>query len=316
MSEYQLTTPVAFIIFNRPETTQRVFHEIKKAKPSKLLIVGDGPRSDRTGESEKVEKTRDIINQVDWNCEVLTNYSDVNLGCKKRVSTGINWVFSQVEEAIILEDDCLPNPTFFQYCSELLEYYRYDFRIGAISGDNFQFGEKQGNASYYFSRYPHIWGWASWRNRWQNNYDVEIKYWPYFRDSKRTADWGLSVKEEKYWSSLFDATYNGKIDTWDYQWLFAFWLYGRKAILPNVNLISNIGFSADGTHTNILGPFSNMRTESMGFPIIHPRELFEFRTADNKYFMKQHFNSISKRIRRKIFNVLKWNKKNSHSQIK
>ena len=156
-NEWQLTTPVVFIIFNRPDTTAKVFEAIRQAKPPKLLVIADGARIDKPGEAEKCAAARAIINQVDWQCEVLTNYSNVNLGCRKRVSSGLDWVFEQVEEAIVLEDDCLPHPSFFQYCQELLEKYRDDERIMMISGDNFQFGNETTEYSYYFSRYGHCW---------------------------------------------------------------------------------------------------------------------------------------------------------------
>ena len=120
MKNWQLNTPVAFLIFNRPHTTQRVFAEIAKARPPKLLVVADGPRNDRPGEAELCAQTRAIIDQVDWDCEVLTHYADKNMGCKKRIASGIDWVFTQVEEAIILEDDCLPEASFFQFCEENL----------------------------------------------------------------------------------------------------------------------------------------------------------------------------------------------------
>ena len=155
---WQLTTPVVFVIFNRPDTTAKVFEAIRQAKPPKLLVIADGARIDKPGEAKKCAAARAIINQVDWQCEVLTNYSDVNLGCRKRVSSGLDWVFEQVEEAIILEDDCLPHPTFFRYCQELLEKYRDDEHIMMISGNNFQFGRKRNEYSYYFSHYSHIWG--------------------------------------------------------------------------------------------------------------------------------------------------------------
>src|SRR6185369_14461868 len=168
MADWALTTPVAFIIFNRPDTTEKVFAEIARARPPKLLVIADGPRAGRAGEADRCAATRAIIDRVDWDCKVLTNYSDVNLGCKNRVASGIDWVFEQVPEAIILEDDCLPDPTFFRFCEELLIRYREDERISQICGANFQFGRKRSNDSYYFSRYNHIWGWASWRRAWQH----------------------------------------------------------------------------------------------------------------------------------------------------
>ena len=280
MSDFQLTTPVAFIIFNRPDTTERVFAEIAKAKPPKLLVVADGGRTSREGESEKVTATRAIIERVDWPCEVLTNFSDVNLGCKVRVSSGIDWVFEQVEEAIILEDDCLPDPTFFRFCQEMLNRYRDDLRVGMISGDNFQFGRSRNEDSYYFSKYVHIWGWASWRDRWQSSYDVDLKKWPFIRDGRWLIDILGNAKEASSWSHIFEKTFQGKIDTWDYQWVFANWIEGRINVIPNVNLISNIGFGEGATHTVTLSSLANMLTASIVFPITHPVGILRNLTAD------------------------------------
>ena len=161
-----LKTPVAFIIFNRPSLTQIVFNTIRQAKPKQLFVIADGARFPE--EKEKCQQARDIIRQVDWDCEVLANYSDVNLGCGKRISSGISWVFEHVEAAIILEDDCLPHLSFFRYCENLLDYYRDDERVMAIGGDNFQDGNKKTPYSYYFSKYPHVWGWATWRRAWKH----------------------------------------------------------------------------------------------------------------------------------------------------
>ena len=167
MAHYNLRTPVALLIFNRPDTTERVFNAVAKARPSKLLVVADGPRDSRPGEAARCEQTRAIIKRVDWDCEVITNFADRNMGCKLRVSSGIDWIFEQVEEAIILEDDCLPDPSFFRFCDEMLERYRDNERVGMVSGGNLQFGRHRGTGSYYFSKYTHIWGWASWRRAWK-----------------------------------------------------------------------------------------------------------------------------------------------------
>jgi hypothetical protein len=280
MPNFQLTTPVAFIIFNRPDTTERVFAEIAKAKPPKLLVVGDGPRNNRPGEAEKVAATRAIIKRVDWDCEVLTNFSDVNLGCKRRVSSGIDWVFTQVEEAIILEDDCLPDPTFFKFCEELLVKYRHDERISMISGDNFQFGQKRGEGSYYFSNFHHIWGWASWRRAWAC-YDRDTKIWPKIRDEKWLNSLGLGTGGNKFWAKNFQAIFDGKIDTWDYQWVLSSWVQGRLAIIPQVNLISNIGFGHDATHTNSTSIYADMPCEPIQFPLVHPDIMLPHNCADS-----------------------------------
>jgi hypothetical protein len=281
MSEFQLRSPVAFIIFNRPDTTERVFAEIAKAKPPKLLVVGDGPRANRVGEADKVALTRGIIDRVDWDCEVLTNFSEINLGCKRRVSSGIDWVFGQVEEAIILEDDCLPEPTFFRYCQELLEHYRNDQRIGMITGGNFQLGNRRNNDSYYFSKYFHIWGWASWRDRWANCYDVTMAKWPRVRDENWLTDIIGSTREASFWKKKFELVYRGEIDTWDYQWDFANWVEGRISIIPNVNMISNIGFNRDATHTTGDSEFANLPRNPMLFPLIHPVGIIKNLQADH-----------------------------------
>jgi hypothetical protein len=279
MSEFQLNTPVVLIIFNRPDTTKKVFSEIAKAKPPKLLIIADGPRSDRIGEVERCLVTRAIIGNVDWPCEVLTNYSEVNLGCKYRVSSGLDWVFEQVPEAIILEDDCLPEPSFFRFCEELLIRYRDDESVAMISGANFQFGKNYGNSSYYFSRYNHIWGWASWRRAWKR-YDVEAKDWAEFRSEKWLNSLFFNTYEQKYWVNIFQSVAVGKIDTWDYQWTMAAWKHQMVSIIPNTNLISNIGFGVDATHTFGSNIFDRVPVGAMSFPLRHAKSNIADKTAD------------------------------------
>src|SRR4030095_1100293 len=136
----RLQTPVALLIFNRPETTARVLAEIRNARPAKLLIIGDGPRPGEPADAERCLAARAAAANIDWGCEVLKNYSDVNLGCGQRPASGLDWVFQNVDRAIIMEDDCLPHPTFFRFCDELLEHYRDDERVMTVSGNNFQYG--------------------------------------------------------------------------------------------------------------------------------------------------------------------------------
>ena len=301
MSEFVLNTPVAFIIFNRPDTTERVFKEIARAKPSKLLVIGDGPRVNRAGEAEKVTATRAIINQVDWDCEVIINYSDVNLGCKRRVSSGIDWVFEQVEEAIILEDDCLPHPTFFRFCQELLNKYRLDQRISLISGFNLQSKNQKKDESYYFSRYSGIWGWATWRNRWHDSYDIDMQNWPLVRNSGWLEDILGSATEARNWTRSFEMAYTGRVDTWDYQWVFGWWLQNRLGITPVVNLISNIGYGVDATHTSHSGSaLANLPIEEITFPLKHPDYMIRNFMAD-----KMTFNyALNKKLLHRIGNLL------------
>lgn len=269
MSEFKLNTPVALLIFNRPDTTERVFNEIAKAKPPKLLVVADGPRLNRTGEVEKCNQTRSIIQRVDWPCEVITHFAESNMGCKLRVSSGIDWIFEQVEEAIILEDDCLPEPSFFRFCEEMLVRYRDNERVSMVSGGNLQFGRVRGSASYYFSRYTHIWGWASWRRAW-SRYDRDMKLWPAFKDQRLLEATFSKPGEQEYWRHSFESVYNRSLDTWDCQWTFAALIHDMLQIVPNVNLISNIGFGPGATHTHEIGIHANMPTQPISFPLLHP----------------------------------------------
>jgi hypothetical protein len=267
-----MKTPVTFIIFKRPETTNKVFEIIRQVKPSKLFVIADGPRSDREGEAEKCETTRAIIERVDWDCEVIKNYSDINLGCAKRVSSGLDWVFNHEEETIILEDDCIPHPTFFRFCEELLEKYRYDTRISSISAQNVQFGHRRTNYSYYFSRYSHCWGWASWRRAWQH-YDLNIKLWKEVQAENLLNDILMDPKAINYWQRIFQSVYDNPTGiTWDYQWTFACWMQGSLSIIPNINLVSNVGVGADATHfaSNQECSFINIPTQAMEFPLKHP----------------------------------------------
>ncbi|MCA1990568.1 MAG: class I SAM-dependent methyltransferase [Coleofasciculus sp. S288] len=278
-TKWHLKTPVCLMIFKRPDTTAKVFEAIRQAKPPKLLVVADGPRADRPGEAEKCAAARAIIDHVDWDCEVLTNYSDINLGCRKRVSSGLNWVFELVEEAIVLEDDCLPHPTFFRFCEELLERYRHDDRVMAISGNNFQLGQKRTEYSYYFSIYNHIWGWASWRRAWQL-YELEMKRWPKFRDSNLLENILQDHQAVAHWSRIFQSGFEG-FDTWDFAWTFTCWNHNGLSILPNINLVSNIGFGPEATHTKGESQFANLPTEAMSFPLRHPPLVTRDIQADN-----------------------------------
>jgi hypothetical protein len=205
-----------------------------------------------------------------------------------------------VPEAIILEDDCLPDPSFFRFCQELLARYRDDPRVGMISGDNFQFGRRYNLDSYYFSRYIHIWGWATWRDRWVGSYDVNMSQWPLTRDQGRLVELLGDDKEAAYWASLFDKVHLGQIDTWDYQWAHANWVRGRSGILPTVNLISNIGFGVQATHTVRTSHLANLPVNSIQFPLIHPSDVIKNETADkftkNNWFMQPLWKKIAQRI--------------------
>ncbi len=266
-------------IFNRPDTTARVMEAIRIARPSQLLIVADGARGNVDGDPEKCAAAREIAANVDWNCRVLTNFSAVNLGLRKRMQTGLDWVFEQVTEAIILEDDCLPHPTFFRFCSELLERYRNEPSIFTIGGTNFQPVGRRIEYSYYFSAYPFVWGWATWRRSWQL-YDGDMREWPALRGTQ----WHDVLQDRdaaRYWNYLFEKTFEG-FNTWDYQLTFTSWRHRSLNIMPSVNLISNLGFGPDATHTvNGSGPrYAELPVEPIKFPLSHPPVISRDETQD------------------------------------
>ncbi|MBH8566265.1 glycosyltransferase family 2 protein [Nostoc sp. CENA67] len=303
MSNNQLKTPVAFLIFNRPDTTKRVFEAIRAAKPPKLLVIADGPRADRSGEAEKCEACRAIIDGVDWQCEVIKNYSDVNMGCGLRVSSGISWVFEQLEEAIILEDDCYPNPTFFQFCEIMLAKYRHDERIMMISGTNYLEEWKSDIQSYHFSYYGGIWGWASWARAWKY-YDYDMKLWAKSEVQNRIRD--IISNDDQYQNreKVFWQTYNKKIDTWDYQWGFARLSQSGLSIVPAVNLISNLGFGEDATHTKYSNSqVAEMKTLSLKIPIESNDITVVDRDYDRKLFNKLiRKTNLFNRVKMKVLN--------------
>lgn len=280
--------PVVFIIFRRPDLTEQVFQVIRQVQPAMLLVVADGPRNEE--EAVLCHKARAVTEEVDWKCEVLRNYSDVNLGCRKRVSSGLDWAFTQVGEAIMLEDDCLPHISFFSYCQELLERYRYDQRIWCISGINFQDDQYRGDSSYYFSNYTHVWGWASWRRAWQK-YDHDLTYWPKFRDNQYLTGILDSHLEAHYWQAIFERFHTlNEPDTWDYAWLFTCWLHRGLTTIPNTNLVSNIGFRDDATHTIGISRYANLETEDIG-KLRHPEFISRDSMADI-YTFDHHFDGL------------------------
>jgi hypothetical protein len=276
--------PVVLFIFNRPHLTMQSFDRIRQARPRWLLVVADGPRDGHSEDRELCQAARSIVSAPDWKCELQTNFAEENLGNRLRMSSGLDWVFSQCEEAIVLEDDCLPTRSFFNFCTTLLRYYRDDRRVMHISGDNYQDGIRRGKGSYFFSRYTLSWGWASWARAWQH-YDPEIRNWPVARKGGWLHSFLDDAVEIKYWTNIFERLYRGDIDTWDYQWLFTCWCNNGLSIHPNVNLVTNVGAGPDGTHhkeahSTIGIPASELEE------IVHPGKVQRERRADQFTFRK------------------------------
>lgn len=274
----EIATPVVLLIFNRPDTTSVVVNAIRRANPSQLFVIADGPRPARDDDARRCEEARNVVDHLAWNCDVRRDYADTNLGCKARVSSGLDWVFGQVERAIILEDDCLPHPTFFPYCDELIERYEHDERMSAISGNNLLFGRSRSTASYYFSLYPHSWGWATWRRAWAY-YDGELRRWPELREGNWLHDILADPYAEDYWRSIFDRARDGRFDSWAYPWLLSCWAQGGLGICPRVNLVSHIGGRADATHVRSAGPVENLPVEPIQTPLVHPELVIPDRDA-------------------------------------
>jgi len=279
MKEFKI--PILFIIFNRPDTTQKVFDEIKKIKPKQLFVIADGARNDR--EWEECNKARDIINQVDWNCEVHKNYSDKNLGCKIRISSGLDWFFNNIEEGIVLEDDCVPHQSFFRYCEELLVKYRDNRKVMSISGDNFQDNHWRGSESYYFSNYFHCWGWATWRRAWKY-YNVKMETFPEFKKQEKIKTVFRKKETQLYWGNIFNNTYHNLVDAWSYQYMYAILNEKGVNIVPNTNLVSNIGSNKSSRETIIPNKITNKKTpvaKELPFPILHPKFIKINKRSDN-----------------------------------
>lgn len=276
---YTTSSPILFIIFNRPELTQRVFEAIAEAKPLRLYIAADGPRPDRADESFLCLQARNVMAKINWPCQVKTLYRQHNLGCKYAVSSAIDWFFEHESEGIILEDDCLPSNDFFRFADAMLEKYRFDKRVRHICGVNLQDGKKWGEASYYFSNMTHVWGWAGWRNVWKE-YDVELSWY----DADEVRPQLENIFNDSFivdsWEDIFRRVQNGEIDTWDYQLGFLNFFSNSLSVIPNSNLITNIGFGDDSTHThNADAPHANMPAEPLG-EITHPIHMVPQKKAD------------------------------------
>jgi hypothetical protein len=278
-------TPVLFLVFNRPDTTRKVFQRIREIQPSKLFIAADGARPEKDGEKEKCDVVKKLIlDNIDWPCEVNTLFRQHNLGCGKAVSSAITWFFQNVEEGIVLEDDILPDKSFFYFCQELLEKYRYDDRIKVIGGSNVQKNASNIKDSYYFSAICRIWGWASWRRVW-DQYDFSLQSIGDDEIEPILRNYFSRESFVEQWKKVFMDMKTKKIDTWDYQLVFSIWKNGGMNIVSAKNLVSNIGFGADATHTKDLhNSYNNQNVKSLD-KLLHPGKIKINKTQD-KYLIQ------------------------------
>jgi hypothetical protein len=285
--------PVLFLIFNRPDLTQSVFDRIQEARPNQLFVAADGPRQNQPIDYKLCQDARKVATEVVWPCELKTLFREKNLGCGKAVSEAITWFFEHVGEGIILEDDCLPHPTFFRFCDELLERYRNERRVKVIKGDNYHTQNWSIKQSYYFSIYHGSWGWATWRRAWQY-YDKELSQWPRLRNTSWLADLLDDSKSALVWKNIFDKVHAGQIDTWDFQWVYSCWREGGFSVVPSVNMITNMGHSDKATHTNNHDDaLADLPSLPMEFPLRHPSFIVRDFPADrdeSRYFSNIQFN--------------------------
>ena len=279
-----LSSPVAYIVFNRPRHTNETFAAIREQRPSTLFIIADGPREGNPEDVERCREVREIVEKIDWPCKVYRNYSETNLGCKRRFSTGLDWVFTQVAHAIILEDDCVASADFFSFCETLLKHYENNEAVWAVTGNSYQPQHRRGDGSYYFSKYPDCWGWATWQRAWQH-YQEDLPFLEEWNGSPRWRECFPVHAEQRFWDRVFRLCQQGKIDTWDFPWVACVLYGGGLVATPNANLVRNIGFDAEGTHTKgqdaegvyEITPFGSM---------VHPSGIMADVEADEYYFQR------------------------------
>jgi glycosyltransferase involved in cell wall biosynthesis len=294
MSEL-IHAPVLLTVFNRPLETRQVLAGLKQVRPPLIFVAADGPRESRPDDQHLCQEVHRLVaEQIDWPAQVFTDFSSRNLGLRRRMASAISWVLEQEDRVIVLEDDCLPDPSFFRFCTELLDRYAEDRRVGVITGDNFQPEGFDCGASYYFSRYAHCWGWATWRRAWYH-YDDAMSRWP----KLASTDW-LSKKfphklEALYWEQIFNDTFHGKVNSWAYRWLFSFWVNEMLCATPNRNLVKNIGVGESATNTKKrLAHHHFIPAHKIKFPLIHPIEVSRNKDADD-FVQKTHFGRAKDR---------------------
>jgi len=302
MNKNFFKVPILFITYNRLESTRKVLNIIRQVNPTSLYIANDGWR-DIGIDKEGVQKVRKLVKTINIsNTKYL--FQKKNLGCQQGVIKAIDWFFDNETEGIILEDDCLPNASFFQFCKIMLSRYKNQPSIMHISGNNFQFGKKYGNSSYYFSKLPHSWGWATWRRAWKL-FDISMDTYPAFKRRNVITTIFADISVQEYWINILDRMYKGVKDVWDYQWTFTLWSNNGMSIVPQENLVTNIGFSKNATHTQENSKLLSVPAKNLGV-IIHPKTRLVNKEADTKVYkmlLARDVLHVAKRIIIRLLNV-------------
>lgn len=277
------TTPVAFIVFNRPDKAERVLKAVAAYRPERVFVIADGARADRPDDIERTEATLAVFDRIDWPCDLMMNVAPTNMGVDPRIVSGITWVFEHVEDAIILEDDCVPHPSFFRFAHEMLERYRDEPRVMTVSGNNFADGYRRGNDSYHFSRFPLTTGFATWRRAW-GHYTDDVSQLANVGDISELRALFASHDQADYWHRLYELHASGQRAAWDQRWCLCSMANDGLTVVPNWNLIENIGFTPDATHIKAPTLFSVVKAVEIPVPLVHPSAIEPDRAADMRTF--------------------------------
>jgi hypothetical protein len=307
----QFDVPVLFVVFNRLDTVKEVLNGIKKVKPTKLYVGADGPRNKE--EKKKTDEVRKyILETVDWDCEIKTLFRKNNLGCAKAVSGAIDWLFENEYFGVILEDDCYPDETFFYFCKKLLKKYKKNDKVMHISGTNYQYnGGVKVKESYYFSKYVHVWGWATWKRAWKK-FDLNMNDWPKIKNSKKFLENFSSNEEKVLLKGWFQNSYNDKNRSWAVPWMYSLMKNEGISIKPAKNLIKNIGFSGEATHTEGTRLYI-LKTPLESIKKINHPKLIKTNTNADEFTFKREFSRKSLIL--KIYDLAPNNLKKSFKKI-
>ncbi len=297
MKNFSLDKPVLLLIYRRADTTELALNAIRQVKPKRLYVSAAGPADH--SDIEHCEAARAVIEKVDWECDVKRNFMTENRGCRLNVAHGISWAFEQEEEVIIIEDDCVATPSFFYFCSDLLERYREDERVMSISGTNFLFGNAPTRDSYFWSRYPNIWGWATWRNAW-DLYDHELEKWSSADANGLLTNVIQEWAPRTYWRMVMDFVEDGSLDAWDFVWFASCWMHGGLSAQPSVNLVKNVGFDDRATHTKKPNKLSRMPVSALELPLRHP-EILERNQAADRRIEREVYSNLPNLLRLWIY---------------
>lgn len=298
--EYRCKTPVLLLFFNRPRHAAAVLERVRMVRPARLYVHCDGPRNDT--EAEKVQEVRDVLTSIDWDCQIFTLFRDENKGLRRGVSDAIDWFFRQEEMGIVLEDDCMPDPSFFPFCETLLKRYEHEPAVMHITGSNLAeqltFNKIE---SYFFSRYTFVWGWASWRRAWEKM-SLNLDGYEQFVAGRKIATLTGDVMAQDYLLDKFDATRNNRNNSWAYAWFYSMLKAGGLSVVPTKNLVQNTGIGAsDATHTNRKDEKAAIAASSVAFPLIHPRQIRNIPDLDREIF----YHSLKSRPRLLLWYLLK-----------